>query len=83
MVIDDVAKPDGAAAPGTGLREGETGTTPDVDLTDQPSVDLRVRGGDGPRIVLRPAGVDTPVTPGIAPTLHLRGLGGSDGGSIL
>ncbi len=83
VVIDDVAKPDGAAAPGTGLREGETGTTPDVDLTDQPSVDLRVRGGDGPRIVLRPAGVDTPVTPGIAPTLHLRGLGGSDGGSIL
>ena len=85
VVIDDVAAPEGPAAPGTGLREGEpeARTTHDVDLTDQPSVDLRVRGGDGPRIVLRPAGVDTPATPGVAPTLHLRGLGGSDGGSIL
>ena len=84
--IDDLARADGPGAAGTGLREGDSDarTAPEVtDITDESSVDLRGRGGDGPRIALRPAGLDTPANPAVAPTLHLRGRGGSDGGSIL
>jgi hypothetical protein len=58
----------------------------DVDLTDAtraPDVDLRARGGDAPRIVVR-AGSDDPLATGRpVPMLRLHGRGGSDGGSIL
>ena len=86
VLIDDVDGSDAAQEAGIGLRDGaaEPVAAPEAgEPADEPAVDLRVRGDDGPHIVLRPLGVDTPAAPGVAPTLHLRGLGGSDGGSIL
>ena len=54
-----------------------------MDVREEPVVDLRVRGTDGPHIVLRPQTPDASATTTLGPTLHLRGIGGSDGGSIL
>jgi len=81
VVIEDAAEP---PAPGEG--DGPTLSAPEAaaDLREEPVVDLRVRGTDGPHIVLRPAVRDSAASAdAVGPTLHLRGLGGSDGGSIL
>ncbi len=78
--------------PAPGEVDGQAGdgvsaaASDDVDLTDAtraPDVDLRTRGGDAPRIVVR-AGSDDPLATGRpVPMLRLHGRGGSDGGSIL
>lgn len=80
VVIEDSAEP---AMPRDDAGPAVRGPEASADLRDEPVVDLRVRGTDGPHIVLRPAVRDSAPADGIGPTLHLRGLGGSDGGSIL